>query len=89
MGTAEQTTDVVVSIVWRLVFVLLDPHCRFTVGAVPGPDSTTIVVRVAQKDLGKVIGKRGAIVHSLRVIVGAIGMAAKHSYSLDVDTHPI
>jgi predicted RNA-binding protein YlqC (UPF0109 family) len=42
-----------------------------TVIAVEGPSETVIELRVAQEDMGKVIGKQGRIAKSIRTLVKA------------------
>ena len=46
--------------------------------------TTRIEVRVAQPDMGKVIGKQGRTVRALRSLVYAAGLKQQHRYVLDV-----
>ena len=49
-----------------------------------GDGGTSLLLRVAQADLGKVIGKQGRTARSMRTILGAASMKAQHRYSLDI-----
>ena len=56
---------------------------------------TTLNVRVASGDIGKIIGKQGRTARSLRTILSAAGMKLRRRYALNVEeestderTHP-
>jgi predicted RNA-binding protein YlqC (UPF0109 family) len=86
--SASSETDAILSIVWRVAFVLLDPSRTFTLEAHAEVNSTTIKLRVAQKDIGKIIGRQGRISHSLRVIVTSMSAKAGQRHTLDIQAHP-
>jgi predicted RNA-binding protein YlqC (UPF0109 family) len=46
--------------------------------------ATTIEVRVAQEDMGKLIGRQGKTVRALRSLLHAAGMKQGHRYVLDI-----
>jgi predicted RNA-binding protein YlqC (UPF0109 family) len=46
--------------------------------------TTRIEVRVAQADMGKVIGKQGRTIRALRSLVHAAGLKKHHRFVLDV-----
>ncbi|HEX7176422.1 MAG TPA: KH domain-containing protein [Pyrinomonadaceae bacterium] len=46
--------------------------------------TTVIEVRVAQGDMGKVIGRQGRTIKALRVLLHAAGMKHNHRYVLEV-----
>jgi predicted RNA-binding protein YlqC (UPF0109 family) len=48
------------------------------------PAETLIRLHVAPHDVGKLIGKEGRTARSLRIILSAIGMKYRHSFSLDI-----
>ena len=50
---------------------LVDNPDKVTVSEVEGEKTTIIELKVAQEDLGKVIGKQGRIAKALRVILNA------------------
>jgi len=54
-----------------IVKKLVDRPESVTVSEVSGEQSTIIELRVAQEDLGKVIGKEGRIARSIRTLVHA------------------
>ena len=47
-------------------------------------DTTVLELRVAQNDLGKVIGKQGRTAKSIRTILGAASMKLKKRYTLEI-----
>jgi predicted RNA-binding protein YlqC (UPF0109 family) len=47
-------------------------------------DATVLELRVAQTDLGKVIGKQGRTAKSIRTILGAASMKLKKRYTLEI-----
>lgn len=51
---------------------------------IAGPDEVVLEVRVAQGDVGKIIGKNGSVARSLRQILLAAGMKEKKEYILEI-----
>lgn len=49
-----------------------------------GAGATILRLRVAQSDIGKLIGKQGRTVRSLRTLVGAVAGRFDRRYELDV-----
>ena len=49
-----------------------------------GDDTTVLEMRVASDDVGKVIGKQGRTVRSMRTILAAVGQGHHLRYELDV-----
>jgi len=49
-----------------------------------GEQSSIIELKVAQEDLGKVIGKQGRNAQAIRVIVSAAGMKLKKRFNLEI-----
>jgi predicted RNA-binding protein YlqC (UPF0109 family) len=70
-----------------LAQALVDHPNQVEVEAVREQDSTVLRLRVAQVDLGKVIGKQGRTARSIRTILGAASMKAQHRFSLDIQQH--
>ena len=54
--------------------VLVDNPDQVQVTEVEGEQTTVLELRVAQTDLGKVIGKQGRTARAVRTILGAAGM---------------
>ena len=46
--------------------------------------TTVLELRVAQSDLGKVIGKQGRTARSIRTILSAAGMKLKKRFTLEI-----
>jgi predicted RNA-binding protein YlqC (UPF0109 family) len=68
-----------------LVLALVDNTDQVQVNEIVNGDSTTIQVRVAQSDLGKVIGKQGRIANALRTVAKAVAMKQKCKVFVDID----
>ena len=79
----EQGGDVR-ALVLDIAKALVDEPELVTVEAIEGPESTVLELRVAQRDLGKVIGKQGRTAESIRVILGAAGMKLKRRFYLEI-----
>ena len=67
-----------------VVKALVDDPAAVDVREVERSGTTRIEVRVAQTDMGKVIGKQGRTVRALRSLVYAAGMKQHRRYVLDV-----
>ncbi|HXI22657.1 MAG TPA: KH domain-containing protein [Pyrinomonadaceae bacterium] len=67
-----------------VVKALVDDADAVDVREVQRDGTTRIEVRVAQPDMGKVIGKQGRTVRALRSLVYAAGLKQQHRYVLDV-----
>jgi predicted RNA-binding protein YlqC (UPF0109 family) len=63
---------------------LVDQPEKVVVTQVEGEQTTTLELKVAPEDLGKVIGKQGRTARAIRLILGAAGMKLKHRYNLDI-----
>ena len=80
---AEQDGDVR-ELVLEIAKALVDEPELVTVEAIEGPESTVLELRVAQRDLGKVIGKQGRTARSLRTIIGAASMKLHKRHTLEI-----
>jgi predicted RNA-binding protein YlqC (UPF0109 family) len=67
-----------------VVKALVDDPSAVDVREIQRDGMTRIEVRVAQPDMGKVIGKQGRTVRALRSLVYAAGLKQQHRYVLDV-----
>ena len=67
-----------------VVKALVDEPDAVDVREVQREGTTRIEVRVAQPDMGKVIGKQGRTVRALRSLVYAAGVKQHRRYVLDV-----
>ncbi|MBR30637.1 MAG: RNA-binding protein [Spirochaetaceae bacterium] len=51
---------------------------------IEGPEESIIEVRVADEDVGKVIGKAGSVARALRNVVNAVGLKDDANYSVEI-----
>ncbi len=72
------------SLVKYIVHSLVDQPDQISVTQIPGEEESVIELRVAQKDLGKVIGKNGRIAKSLRTVLQAAGTKQGKNYTLEI-----
>ena len=63
---------------------LVDNPEQVTVGEVEGEQTTVLELRVAQSDLGKVIGKQGRTASAIRTLLGAAGMKIRKRFVLEI-----
>jgi uncharacterized protein len=63
---------------------LVDDPAAVSVAAVEGDKSTTLELRVAADDIGKVIGKHGRIAKAMRTILSASSGAADKRVVLEI-----
>ena len=67
-----------------IVKALVDDQEAVDVRQVDRNGSTLIEIRVAQEDMGKVIGKQGRTVRALRSLVHAVGYKTDRRFVLDI-----
>jgi hypothetical protein len=63
---------------------LVDNPDEVSVRAIEGEQTTVLELRVAESDLGKVIGKQGRTARSIRTILSAAGMKLKKRFTLEI-----
>lgn len=63
---------------------LVDYPDEVQVKEIEGDATTVLELRVAQGDLGKVIGKQGRTARAIRTILGASGMKLKKRFVLEI-----
>jgi hypothetical protein len=71
-------------LVLEIARALVDNPDNVSVEAFEDRGETVLRLRVAQSDVGKVIGKQGRTARSLRTILSAASMKLKHRFSLDI-----
>jgi predicted RNA-binding protein YlqC (UPF0109 family) len=69
----------------RIVRALVDHQDEVHVTVAPTEAGATFKVTVALPDVGKVIGKNGRTARALRVLLSAMGIAAKKQYTLNIN----
>jgi uncharacterized protein len=72
------------TLVEHIAQALVDAPAEVKVTPVEDGDATVLELRVAQTDLGKVIGKQGRTAKSIRTILGAASMKLKRRYTLEI-----
>jgi len=63
---------------------LVDKPEAVVVSEVVGEQTTVLELRVAQDDLGKVIGRQGRTARAIRTILGAAGMKLRRHFVLEI-----
>lgn len=63
---------------------LVDSPKDVSVTVVEGEQTTVLELRVAQEDLGKVIGKQGRTARAIRTLLGAAGMKLRKRFVLEI-----
>jgi predicted RNA-binding protein YlqC (UPF0109 family) len=63
---------------------LVDNPEEVSVRAIEGEQSVVLELRVANSDLGKVIGRQGRTARALRTILNAAGVKVKKRYTLEI-----
>jgi hypothetical protein len=63
---------------------LVDAGDAVDVKATPGDHATTLELKVAPGDLGKVIGKQGRTARSIRTILSAAGAKTNRKFTLEI-----
>ena len=68
----------------QIVKALVDNPEQVAVQSIEGEQTIVFELRVAQSDLGKVIGKEGRTASSIRNILSAAGMKLKKRFTLEI-----
>ena len=63
---------------------LVDTPEQVSVREVSGEHVTVLELRVAQTDIGKIIGKQGRTARSFRTLLGAAGMKLNRRFTLEI-----
>lgn len=71
-------------LVEEIAKALVDHPEEVTVNSIEGEQVTVLELRVAQDDLGKVIGRQGRTAKSIRTLLGAAGMKLKKRFTLEI-----
>ncbi len=67
-----------------IVRALVDDDEAVEVREVERNGTTLIEIRVAQSDMGKIIGKQGRTVRALRSLARAVSIKKKHRFVLEI-----
>lgn len=63
---------------------LVDTPGGVVVNEVEGEHTTVFELKVAEGDVGKVIGKQGRTARSIRTLLGAVGTKLNRRFSLEI-----
>ncbi len=78
------TGGVMKELIEMIAKALVDSPDEVVVNEVSGEQTTVLELRVAQSDLGKVIGKQGRTARSIRTLLGAAGMKLHKRFVLEI-----
>jgi hypothetical protein len=79
---SEQRGDVR-ALVEQIAKWLVDEPGEVSVTQIDG-ETTVLELRVAEKDVGKVIGRSGRVARALRALVAAAGLRAQKRFALEI-----
>lgn len=80
----NDNNSAVKSLVEDIAKALVDSPEGVVVSEVAGQHATVFELRVAQSDVGKVIGKQGRTARSIRTLLGAVGTKLDRRFSLEI-----
>ena len=73
-----------IDLVTYIVSQLVDDKSAISVTSDDGEAVETITVKVAEKDIGKIIGKQGKIAMAIRTLAKAVGAKAGKKYNIEI-----
>jgi predicted RNA-binding protein YlqC (UPF0109 family) len=68
----------------QIVKALVDNPEQVQINAIEGSQTTVLELRVAESDMGKVIGKHGRTAHAIRTLLSAASGKAGKRYMLEI-----
>ena len=74
-----------VELVTYIVEQLVDDKDAINVSSVEADGVKTISIRVAEGDIGKVIGKQGKIAMAIRTLAKAVGVKVGKRYNIEIE----
>ena len=72
-------------LVTYIVTELVDDKSAVNITSTEHDGVETITIRVAEKDIGKVIGKQGKIAMSIRTLAKAVGIREGKRYNIEIE----
>ena len=72
-------------LVTYIVTELVDDQSAVNITSAENDGVETITIRVAEKDIGKVIGKQGKIAMSIRTLAKAVGIREGKRYNIEIE----
>ncbi len=81
---ASTSTPAPQDLVEYIVHSLVDHPEEVKIKTIPGNEEVVIELRVADDDVGKVIGKNGSVARALRTLLTNMGAQQKKAYTLEI-----
>lgn len=72
------------ALIEQIARLLVDEPEQVSVEQVEEDDATVFELTVAERDLGKVIGKQGRTARALRHVLGVVGMKSQKRFVLEI-----
>lgn len=57
---------------------------QIQVDEIPGTEENVIELRLADQDIGKIIGKNGSVIRAIRTLIGACSVKDQKNYQLEI-----
>jgi len=73
-----------VAFIEYIVQSLVEHPKEVRIDCIPGKEEDIIELRVAEPDVGKVIGKNGSVARALRTLLMAVGSKEQNNYVLEI-----
>ena len=73
-----------IDLVKYIVDQLVEDKAAVNITSDNGEQTETITIRVAENDIGKVIGKQGKIAMAMRTLAKAVGAKAGKRYNIEI-----
>ncbi len=73
------------NMVLRLAQNLVDKPDQVAISSTESGDTTTFVLKVAEEDKGKIIGKQGKVIKALRTLTTAVAAKSNRKVLLDIE----
>ena len=84
LASGDDSVEKMSGLIAELARALVDNPEEVSVETIQDGDGTLLRLRVAQADIGKVIGKQGRTARSIRTVLSAASMKLKRRFSLDI-----
>ncbi len=85
-GEANAPPPAVSAFIAATINLLTEFPAEIKLRLVPGENATQIILRVAESDLGKLVGKGGRIIRSVRTLLYTVAAKCQHRFTIDVES---
>lgn len=83
---STRNVDMARSLILDIAKALVDQPEAVRIETLPDGEGVILRLKVAQSDIGKIIGKQGRTVRTMRTILAASSMKSQIRFSLDIQT---